>query len=103
MGGSVMIVLAQQAAYSAVSIMLLLQIGLGVVITLLAAVGYRNNKSRPMLFLAVGIAFLTVIQSAVSIVLAQTGPTHLISIGTQLSEIIGLMFILVSIILARKQ
>lgn len=96
-----MTVLTQQAAYDAVSIMLILQIGLGVIITGLAALGYRNNHSIPMLLLAIGIAFLTVIQSGVSIMLAQTGPTHLISVGTQLTEIIGLLFILCSIVLAR--
>ena len=94
---------AQQATYDAVSLMLFLQIGLGVIITTLAILGYRNNQSRPMLSLATGIALLTFIQSGISIVLAQIAPVHLIPIGTQITEIIGLTFILYSIILARKQ
>lgn len=94
---------AQQATYDAVSMMLLLQVGLGVIITALAVLGYRNNQSRSMLFLATGIALLTFIQTGISILLAQITPVHLIPVGTQITEIVGLMFILYSIILARKQ
>lgn len=94
---------AQQATYDTVSMMLLLQVGLGVIITALAVLGYRNNQSRPMLFLATGIALLTFIQTGISIMLAQIAPAHLIPVGTQITEIVGLIFILYSIILARKQ
>lgn len=98
-----MLGVTQQAAYDVVSVMLLVQIGLGILITALAALGYRNNRSRPMLFLAAGMAFLTFIQSGVSLALAQTAPAHLISVGTQISEIVGLLLILYSIVLARNQ
>ena len=94
--------LVQQSAYDLVSVMLLVQLGLGVIITALAALGYRNNRSRPMLFLATGMAFLTFIQSGISITLSQTAPPHLISVGTQISEIVGLLCILYSIVLARN-
>lgn len=98
-----MIGIAQQTAYDAVSIMLFVQVGLGVLITFLAALGYRNNRSRPMLFLAAGIALLTFVQFALSILLARFGPPHLIPVGTQTAELVGLVLILASIVLARNQ
>ncbi len=97
-----MLEMSEQLAYQIVDLTLVLSLGLGLIITVLALIGYRNNRSRPMLFLAVGIAFLTFIQLLMSVVTARLGPAYLISVSTQLAELIGLTSILYSIVLARR-
>ncbi len=98
-----MLEMSEQLAHRIVELTIALSLALGLIITALALIGYRNNRSRPMLFLAVGIAFLTVIQLLTSVVTARLGPAYLISVSTQLAELIGLSLILYSIILARRQ
>jgi len=95
--------MSEQLAHRIVELTIALSLALGLIITALALIGYRNNRSRPMLFLAVGIAFLTVIQLLTSVVTARLGPAYLISVSTQLAELIGLSLILYSIMLARRQ
>ena len=98
-----MLEMSEQLAHRIVELTIALSLALGLIITALALIGYRNNRSRPMLFLAVGIAFLTVIQLLTSVVTARLGPAYLISVSTQLAELIGLSLILYSIVLARRQ
>lgn len=87
------------AAVSAISVV---QVGLGLIITVIAVVGYRHNRSSPMLSLAIGIGFLTFIQFLLSIGLSQLDAIRIVGLANQLSELVGLVFILYSIILAHR-
>ncbi|SDR14086.1 DUF7521 family protein [Natronobacterium texcoconense] len=92
-----------ETATSLTSTIVLLQIAVGLVITALAAVGYRRNRSQPMLFLAVGIALLTFVSAVFTIAVARTGSVAMTPLVGQLTEFVGLLFVLYSIVLARRQ
>lgn len=91
-----MIGLAPETATSLTSTIVPLQIAVGLGITVLAAVGYRQDRSRPMLFLAIGIALLTFVSAAFTITVAQTGSVVMV-------PLVGLLFVLYSVVLARKE
>jgi len=94
--------LADQTVYSAVTALHLLYLGVGVIVTGLAAVGYRENRSRPMLFLAVGIALVTFLQVVVQISLFRVVSTPLAVFVSDIAGFVGLLCILYAIILARR-
>ncbi|THE64405.1 hypothetical protein D8Y22_13415 [Salinadaptatus halalkaliphilus] len=98
-----MVGVSQQVAMDMLTVLSLGRVVLGLVITTLAMIGYRNNRSHPMLALAVGVAFLTFVQVLLSIVMARLGEPYLISLSTMLAELVGLSLILYSIVLARRQ
>lgn len=93
---------ADQTVYSAVTALHLLSLGVGVIITGLAALGYRKNRSTPMLFLAVGIALVTFLQVVVQIALFRVVSTPLGVLGSDITGLIGLLCILYAIVLARR-
>lgn len=75
---------------------------LGGAIAALALLGYRRNRSRPMLILALGVGFLTFVQVGVSIVVGRMVPTYVVPVPHRLSELVGLVLIIYSIVLARR-
>jgi len=94
--------LADQTVYSAVTALHLLYLGVGVIVTGFAALGYRENRSRPMLFLAMGIALVTFLQVVVQIALFRVVSTPLAVFVSDIAGFVGLLFILYAIILARR-
>ena len=78
---------------------------LSALISYLAYVGYRRNDSRPMLFLAVGFAFITVVPFFVDIVffavvgrLYSARVTSILLPGIEYGiQIVGLAFVLYSL------
>lgn len=77
---------------------------LGLFIAFQAYRGYRRNRSRRMLFLALGLLFLTVVPFLLSLVVTflaqQLGVSmslYTISIATRIVEIIGLACLLYSL------
>lgn len=80
-----------------------LKLLLGLTIVLLAAIGYRRNASRPMLFLGSGIAMMTVISTVITIsVTTIAGPSSAVSMS-MLSEVVGMCLILYSIVSAKRR
>lgn len=85
----------------------LLVIGLGLLITWRAYQGARRNESRPMLLLAVGMLFLTVIPSIAEMIvipwfivrlLAPAHPAHEYAlIASRASQATGILVLLYSI------
>lgn len=79
---------------------------LGLFITFQAYRGYRRNVSRPLLFLALGIALLTVVPFAFSIILTAVGSPpgtgfgvylYWLGVATRLCQTGGLICILYSL------
>ncbi|AKU08107.1 MULTISPECIES: DUF7521 family protein [Haloferax] len=77
---------------------------MGLFIVFQAYHGYRRNANRRMLFLAVGLAFVTVIPPLMSLATASFG-LHVdiymfyLPLGTAISQIVGLSFIIYSLAL----
>ncbi|WP_277554337.1 DUF7521 family protein [Halobaculum limi] len=75
----------------------------GLVVVALAFYGYRRNRSRPMLFLALGIASFTVIDFVATVLTARiAGPVFLPLVGNGV-ELIGMGSILYAVVLARRE
>jgi hypothetical protein len=72
---------------------------LGALITFRAYQGYRRNGSRPMLYLAVGLVFVTVVPPLVSVLLANLTalPGWAVVTAMAISQIVGLSSILYSL------
>ncbi|AFZ73326.1 hypothetical protein SAMN05443661_1257 [Natronobacterium gregoryi] len=56
-----------------------------------------------MLLLAVGIALLTFVSEVFTITVAQTGSVAMTPLVGQVTEFVGLLFVLYSIVFARRQ
>lgn len=70
---------------------------LGVFIAYLAYQGYRQNRSRPMLFVSLGFALalgVPLVATLVYLALPVTGGRVALQIATQTSEIAGLLCII---------
>jgi hypothetical protein len=87
-----------------------LVIGLGVVISWRALQGYRRNSSRPMLFFAIGIIFLTVLPSIIEMLVIPFVARYFVStgrvveytiIGSRLSKALGIGILLYSLSIRR--
>ncbi|WP_284012543.1 DUF7521 family protein [Halobaculum litoreum] len=75
----------------------------GLVVVALAAYGYRRNRSRPMLFLALGIASFTVVDFVATVLAAWlVGPVVLPLVGNGV-ELVGMVSILYAVVLARRE
>ncbi|RDZ63894.1 hypothetical protein C5B90_12345 [Haloferax sp. Atlit-12N] len=77
---------------------------MGLFIVFQAYHGYRRNESRRMLFLAVGLAFVTVVPPVISLGTASFGfdvdiYVFYLPLGTAISQIVGLSFIIYSLAL----
>lgn len=92
--------------YLVLLLLTLVAIGMGLYIVFQAYRGYRRNNSRRMLFLAIGLAFLTVVPFVLSIVVAGVGQrlgfeqrvyTSYVPIVSRGFEICGLSAILYSL------
>jgi len=89
----------------------LLVIGLGLVITWRAYQGFRRNESRPMLLLAVGMLFITVIPSVLELLViplfvaryfpAAAPAIEYTLIGSRASEAAGIGILLYSLYVRR--
>ena len=79
-----------------------LQLLLGLVIVILAAYGYRRNASRPMFFLGVGIAMMTLVSTVVTVVSSILLSVSFIAPLSTAVEVIGMCLILYAVVLARR-
>jgi phosphoglycerol transferase MdoB-like AlkP superfamily enzyme len=72
---------------------------LGTLITHRAYEGYRRNRSKPMLYLALGLVLVTVVPPVVSLVLSNLTalPGWLVVLAMTTSQICGLVSILYSL------
>lgn len=70
-------------------------VALGLVISYIAYRGYRDHRSKPMLFVAVGFVLLMGVPGLLGVVFVAFSPDEiLIGVLTQASEIIGMCSIL---------
>jgi len=75
----------------------------GLAIVVLAVAGYRRNRSRSMLFLGAGVATLTLVSFAVTVLVTRfLGPTVLPALDG-LTQLVGMVLILYAIVLARGE
>jgi hypothetical protein len=81
----------------------LVQTGLGLCIAALALVGYRRQRTRSMLALALGVALLTFVSYLVTLATVQVVPPVALPIPSTLTETVGLLSILYAIVLARRE
>ncbi|RDI70362.1 DUF7521 family protein [Halopelagius longus] len=89
----------------------LLTIAMGLFIVFQAYWGYRRNANRRMLFLAVGLAFVTVIPPLVSLLIASIAQVfevelvifvYYLPLSTSLIQAFGLSFIIYSLSIRGK-
>lgn len=77
---------------------LLLVALLGTVIAVQAYRGYRRNDSRPMLYLAVGLALLTLVPFLLNVALATAGADRVaIALAENVARLLGLVAITYSL------
>ncbi|GGM60292.1 phosphoglycerol transferase MdoB-like AlkP superfamily enzyme [Halarchaeum rubridurum] len=105
--------MADATAYAGYLVLLavtLLALVLSLAIVLQAYRGYRRNRSRPMLYLALGLVLLTVVPFAISLAVASLGQrlgfgplvyTYYAPIVSRVVEIAGLASILYSLYVRR--
>ena len=74
----------------------LLSVALGLAISYLAYLGYRRNRSRPMLFIALGFALILGVPGLALVVLrfGLDAPIPIVNSVGQVSELAGLVAIL---------
>jgi len=80
-----------------------LVVGLG--ITAVGFVGYRRNRSRPMLFLALGIAAITFLSTLAALLAQQLAASQGVSVvgpASELVELLGLVCIAYSLYLLKR-
>lgn len=80
-----------------------LQLPLGLAIVILAVHGYQRNTSRPMIFLGVGIAMMTLVSTATTAISDIFLDTSFITPLSLAAETIGMGLILYSVVLARRK
>jgi hypothetical protein len=80
-----------------------LQLPLGLAIVILAVHGYQRNTSRPMIFLGVGIAMMTLVSTATTAISDIFLDTSFIAPLSLAAETIGMGLILYSVVLARRK
>jgi len=78
------------------------QIAIAALVTALALLGYRSNRSRPMLWLGIGIACVSIVPVLFRLAATDRLGIQTTAIGAMLIETLGLSAILVSIVLARR-
>ncbi|GCF13073.1 hypothetical protein Harman_10080 [Haloarcula mannanilytica] len=78
------------------------QMGVGLLIAALALVGYRRQRTRSMLALAVGISLLTFVSYLVTLGAVQVVPRVVFPIPSTITELAGLLVLLYAIVLARR-
>ncbi|MFC3957051.1 DUF7521 family protein [Halovivax cerinus] len=97
---------AESVQYLTLFAATLLASALGLVIVFQAYRGYRRNDSRRMLFLAIGLAFLTVVPFGLSLVITLVAPgvqsgafllSYVLPMLSRCLEIVGLALILYSL------
>jgi hypothetical protein len=91
------------SALTIVQAVSLLELLVGVAIVGLAVQGYRRNRSQAMLFLGAGIATLTLVGTAVQILVGQLTSTRLVAISVTVTDLLGMCLILYAIVLARRE
>lgn len=98
--------LSPSGAYLVLLTLTLVATGMGLVIVFQAFRGYHRYGSRPMLYLAVGLALVTVAPFVLSVAATSIGPaldfgpmeyTYLLPIVTRLVQLAGLSCILYSL------
>jgi hypothetical protein len=80
-----------------------LQLPLGLAIVILAVHGYQRNTSRPMLFLGIGIAMMTLVSTATTAVSSILLDISFIAPLSLAAETIGMGLILYAVVLARRK
>jgi len=81
----------------------LLELAVGLLIVGLAFQGYRQNRSRAMLFLGAGIATLTVVATASTLLLGSlAGPRTAATVDPAIN-LVGMCLLLYAIVLARRE
>ncbi|WP_449271959.1 DUF7521 family protein [Halorubrum californiense] len=80
-----------------------LQLLLGLVIVTLAAYGYRRNTSQPMLFLGIGIAMMTLVSTATTLVSSILFSASFVAPLSMAAEVTGMSLILYAVVLARRK
>lgn len=106
MSESVLGLVTPSVAYLVLLVVSLVATGMALVVIFQAYRGYRRNDSRPMLYLAIGLACLTVIPFAISLLISSVGPAvgfgpreygFLVPLATRAVEIVGLTVLLYSL------
>ncbi|MFC5279728.1 hypothetical protein ACFPM1_13310 [Halorubrum rubrum] len=82
----------------------LISVALGLAISYLAYLGYRRNRSRPMLFIALGFALILGVPGAALVILRfwLGVPVPIVNSVGQLSELAGLLAILYGLWMPRR-
>ena len=86
-----------------IEILGVLELLLGLVITILAVYGYRRNASQPMLFLGIGIAMITLVSTVTTVVSSIFFNASFIAPLNMSTEVIGMGLILYAVVLARRK